>query len=97
LEEFDAFMQDEHIQSDIRAGDGLVHFAQERWAWIWQTPGFEELQAQVDKLLEDDIISKEVHAQPREVVSSQEPSSIGQEASELSQQLSCILEVVFLG
>ena len=82
---FDKFMREEHLQSDVHAGDALIRFARERGAWLWHEHAYDEFQTKINELLEDGIITNEVHAGCLEIVQSHKPS--GQEANELSQRL----------
>ncbi|KAF1844947.1 uncharacterized protein K460DRAFT_376497 [Cucurbitaria berberidis CBS 394.84] len=84
LNVFDRFMQDESIHADIHAGDAIVRFARGNGAWLWQEQVFQEFQTKLDELLEDDIISKEVHAASLEFVEGQKPAE--REAYEISQR-----------
>ncbi|KAJ4369593.1 hypothetical protein N0V83_005355 [Neocucurbitaria cava] len=84
LNVFDKFMGDEHLQSDIHASDALVRFAREKGAWLWQEQVIYEFKTKMNELLEDEIISNEVHAACLGIVQSQksiEKEATGQETN----------------
>jgi len=58
---FDEFMQDEHLQADIHASDAIVRFTRERGSCLFAENLLGELRTKLAELLEDNIISKDVH------------------------------------
>ncbi|KAI4923893.1 hypothetical protein J4E85_008050 [Alternaria conjuncta] len=82
---FDDFMHEESLQSDIHVGDAIVRFARECGVRIWRENVVGEFTKKLDELLEEDIISKDVHSKALEIVSDQETNYQG--ANELSQRL----------
>lgn len=85
LKEFDIFIRDENLESDLHLGDALVRFSREKGPWFWTATGvFEEFQVKLDQLLQDDLISHEVHTGCIKIVNSHKPPD---QAHELSQKL----------
>jgi hypothetical protein len=87
LKAFDAHMWEERLQSDVHAGDSLVRFTRQHCDWVWQEGVFEPFKEKVDELLQDSIISQEVHAGCLELVEAARPNQT-EEAQEISQRLS---------
>ncbi|RAQ98922.1 polycomb protein vefs-box [Stemphylium lycopersici] len=85
LKVFDDFMHDENLHADIHAGDAIIRFARRNGARIWQDDIMTEFTKKLDELLEDDLISKEVHAGAIQLVHDQKMSPL--ESNELSQRL----------
>jgi hypothetical protein len=89
LKAIDSHMWSEQLQSEIHVGDAMVRFAREHRHWIWQEGLFEALTDKMHELLQDDIVSKEVHDGCLEIVENAKPD-VAEEGSELSQRLSQI-------
>ncbi|KAF2128943.1 hypothetical protein P153DRAFT_292353 [Dothidotthia symphoricarpi CBS 119687] len=85
LKTYDRYMRNEHLQSDNHAGDALIRFAREMGVWLWQERLFDEFKAKVGDLLEENIISKKIHAGSLDIVEAQKPKAF--ESSRLSQRL----------
>ena len=87
LKVFDAFMQEESLHSIFHMGDAVIRFARQHWSRLWQdniaTMG--EFIQKLDELLDDDLITKQVHTAALKIVSAQKPNT---EANELSRRLS---------
>jgi hypothetical protein len=89
LKAFDSHMWDEQLQSDVHVGDALVRFTRENCHWIWQERVFQPLTEKLNELLQDNIISKEVHTGCLEIVENARPD-LTEEGNRLSQRLSQI-------
>jgi hypothetical protein len=87
LKAFDSHMWSEQLQSDIHVGDAMVRFAREYRHWIWQEGLFVALTDKIHELLQDNIVSKEIHDGCLEIVENAKPD-VAEERSELSQRLS---------
>jgi len=85
LKVFDDFMHDENLHADIHAGDAIIRFARSHGARIWQDDIVTEFTKKLDELLEDDLISKQVHAGAIQLVHDQKTTPL--EGNELSQRL----------
>jgi hypothetical protein len=86
LKAYDSHMWDERLQSDVHVGDALVRFAREHRDWIWQENVFEPFTEKANELLQDNVISKEVHSVCLGIVESARPD-LTEEASGLSHRL----------
>jgi hypothetical protein len=86
LKAFDNHMWGERLQSDVHAGDALTRFVREKCDWIWAEKVFEPFKEKIDELLQDDIISKQVHDSCLEIVSLRKPI-MAEEANEISHRL----------
>jgi hypothetical protein len=84
LKLFDDFMHDESIHADMHAGDAIIRFARHR-SPIWHDDLIHEFRKKLDELLEDDVISKDVHDTAIEIVNAQKTSTA--EGNELSHRL----------
>ncbi|KAH8726065.1 hypothetical protein GQ44DRAFT_826160 [Phaeosphaeriaceae sp. PMI808] len=73
LKAFDTHMWKEQVQSDIHAGESLMRFTRDKAKWLWEESIVNEFKQKVDELLEDDIISKEVHTGCLQTVQSKQP------------------------
>jgi hypothetical protein len=87
LKAFDSHIWSEQLQSDIHVGDAMVRFAREYRHWIWQEGLLEALTDKMRELLQDDIVSKEIHDGCLEIVGNAKPD-VAEEGSGLSQRLS---------
>ncbi|KAI0573831.1 hypothetical protein TUN199_08472 [Pyrenophora tritici-repentis] len=85
LKIFDAFMHDEHLHSIFHMGEAIIRFARQHGSTMWQDTTMSEFTIKLDELLEDDIITKDVHAAAFEIVEAQKPNT---DANQLSQRLS---------
>jgi hypothetical protein len=85
LKTFDDFMHEESLQSDMHVGDSIIRFARECGVRICRDDATNQFTKKLDELLEEDIISKEVHSKALEIVRDQEAKV--HEANELSQRL----------
>ncbi|KAL5115799.1 hypothetical protein ACEQ8H_006294 [Pleosporales sp. CAS-2024a] len=65
---FDTHVWDEHLNSDVHVGDSVIRFVRRKHDWVWQANVFEPFKKKMDELLEDGIISGEVHAKCVEMV-----------------------------
>jgi hypothetical protein len=86
LKAFDTHMWREFVQSDIHAGESLVRFVQRKCEWIWTEDVFNTFRDKIDEMLEDLIITKEVHASCLKIVEAAKPTQ-AEEAQEISQRL----------
>jgi hypothetical protein len=87
LECFDSHMWKEQLRSDIHLGDAIIRFAREKAAWIWQEDLFSTFMLKINELLEDRLISQEVHASCQEIVQAQSQHAAMGGAPDLSQRL----------
>jgi hypothetical protein len=85
LKLYDDFMHDESPHSNIHAGDALIRFARDQAAQIWQEGLLDELKKKLAEMLEDNIISPEVHAGALGIVTARKPNAT--EAIDLSRRL----------
>ncbi|KAF2688715.1 hypothetical protein K458DRAFT_484673 [Lentithecium fluviatile CBS 122367] len=58
---FDPFMGEEGLNCDYYVGDALVRFARDKAAALWQDDIVDEFKIKIADLLEDEIISKDMH------------------------------------
>jgi hypothetical protein len=86
LRAFDTHMWQESVQSDIHAGESLVRFVRHNRKWLWAEDMFSTFRNKVDEMLEDQIITEEVHASCLEVVEAAKPDQ-AEDAQEISQRL----------
>jgi hypothetical protein len=86
LKAYDGHMWEERLQSDIHVGDALTRFVREKSKWIWQEQVFDAFKEKVDELLQDGIISKEIHTHSLSTVESHKPP-MATEANEISHRL----------
>jgi hypothetical protein len=86
LKIFDLHMWKEQLQSNLHAGDALVRFTRENCDRIWEEQIFEPFKEKVDQLLEDNIISEEVHVGCLDIVETAKPNPV-EEGNNISQQL----------
>ncbi|USP80455.1 hypothetical protein yc1106_07729 [Curvularia clavata] len=84
LKAFDDFMHEESLHADIHAGDAIIRFAKCKTC-IWYDEVVNEFTKKLNELLEDDVISREVHTKAIEIVNAQKKSTA--ESNHLSQQL----------
>ncbi|CAA9963951.1 hypothetical protein PTMSG1_07310 [Pyrenophora teres f. maculata] len=86
LKVFDAFMHEEHLHSIFHMGEAIIRFARQHGSTMWEDDTtMSEFTIKLDELLEDDLITKEVHAAAFEIVEAQKPNT---DANQLSQRLS---------
>jgi hypothetical protein len=85
LNVYDDFMHDESLHSDTHAGDAIIRFSQHQGVRLWQEGIYDEFKKKLDELLEDEIISKEVHVNAREIVVHRKPTTTA--VNKLSQRL----------
>lgn len=92
LKVFDTHMRSEQLHSDGFAGQALVRFAREKRQWIWREDVTAAFNKKLNELLEDEIISEEVHAECREIVESAGPD-MAEDNHEIAERLAQ-LEVI---
>ncbi|RMZ67185.1 Zinc finger domain-containing PHD-finger [Pyrenophora seminiperda CCB06] len=70
LKLFDGFMREENLQSIFHMGDAIIRFARQHSSQIAQPNDtiMSEFTQKLDELLEDDLITKEVHTAALEIV-----------------------------
>lgn len=79
---YDDFMGDENLQSDVHASDAVVRFTRGKRKWISEEDVFGELSSKLDELLEDGVITKDVHTACLEIARTPR-----MDADEVQQQL----------
>ncbi|KAF5848035.1 hypothetical protein GGP41_009302 [Bipolaris sorokiniana] len=83
LKLFDDFMHEESLHADIHAGDAIIRFARRRNP-VWNEDLIYEFAKKLKELLEDDVISKDVHDAAIEIVEVQKKISISNSESNSS-------------
>ena len=61
LRVFDPYMREERLQDDYHVGDALIRFVRAKATLLWEDKTVSEFKVKVTKLLEDNIISKDIH------------------------------------
>ncbi len=89
LQIFDKFMSEESLNSDACAGDALIRFVQNKGQWLWQESLTEEFTCKITELLEDDIVSPEIHSGCLKLLNDRKPEP-SQDANILSQHLAAL-------
>jgi hypothetical protein len=82
---FDNFMHEESLHSDTHAGDAIIRFSQSQAARICEEGVFDEFKKKMDELLEDNVITKEVHDGALDIVTARKSNTT--DSNELSQRL----------
>jgi hypothetical protein len=72
---FDDFMHEEGLHSDFHAGDAIVRFSRQHGARLWKEELTHEFREKLNELLEDSIISSELHLGALEIVNAQKTTT----------------------
>lgn len=87
LKIYDTHMRSEQLHSDVHARDALVRFAREQGEWLLRNDATEVFKQKLDELLEDHIITEDVHSTCLEHVEKTR-SDMVEENLEISKRLS---------
>lgn len=74
LRVFDTFIIEEQLQGEIHLGDAIIRFARAKAAVLWHEKITAEFRLKLDELLEDKIITKEIHAAALDIVKRNKPT-----------------------
>jgi hypothetical protein len=78
---FDRHMSDERLADDYHVGDALVRFVRTKSLLLWEdATAVDEFKAKIDELLQDNIISNDVHSACIRLVDEQNPATTSTQA-----------------
>jgi hypothetical protein len=75
LKIFDDFLHEERLHSDFHAGDAIVRFARQHGARLWKEELMHEFTEKLNELLEDNIISSELHLGALDIANTQKTTT----------------------